>query len=86
MGEAVFRGSQFTKRPDTGGVGVLSRVRTNYFEVTKFQNMNISHYDVVISPTVPPRLNMKVFNRFVDQYRDRALGGARPVFDGTYNY
>ncbi|CAB5302952.1 unnamed protein product [Rhizophagus irregularis] len=49
------------------------------------QDTNISHYDVTITPTVPKRLNWKVFNRFVEQYREEALGGARPVFDGRTN-
>ncbi|CAB4481811.1 unnamed protein product [Rhizophagus irregularis] len=47
------------------------------------QDTNISQYEVNITPTVPQRLNRRVFNRLVEQYRERALGGARPVFDGS---
>ncbi|POG58694.1 hypothetical protein GLOIN_2v1728433, partial [Rhizophagus irregularis DAOM 181602=DAOM 197198] len=49
------------------------------------QGVDISYYDVTITPKVPLRLNRKVFNRFVEQNRDGALGGARPVFDDMYS-
>lgn len=74
--------SQFVKRPGTCDIGVPIRVRANFFEVTKMQDMNISQYEVNIKPTVPQRLNRRVFSRFMEQYREIALGGARPVFDG----
>jgi eukaryotic translation initiation factor 2C len=85
MEEATFQITQFVLRPDIGDEGSNIRVRTNFFEVTNMQDTNISHYDVTITPTVPKRLNWKVFNRFVEQYREEALGGARPVFDGMYS-
>ncbi|CAB4437396.1 unnamed protein product [Rhizophagus irregularis] len=85
MEEATFQITQFVLRPDIGDEGSNIRVRTNFFEVTNMQDTNISHYDVTITPTVPKRLNWKVFNRFVEQYREEALGGARPVFDGRTN-
>ncbi|RGB24745.1 Piwi domain-containing protein [Rhizophagus diaphanus] len=80
MEEAIF--NQFVKRPSTCDIGAQIKVRANFFEVTKMQDTNISQYEVNITPTVPQRLNRRVFNRFVEQYRERALGGARPVYDG----
>ncbi|CAB4417747.1 unnamed protein product [Rhizophagus irregularis] len=73
---------QLVKRAGIGDIERRIRVRTNFFEV---QGVDISYYDVTITPKVPLRLNRKVFNRFVEQNRDGALGGARPVFDGRAN-
>ncbi|EXX59519.1 hypothetical protein RirG_188350 [Rhizophagus irregularis DAOM 197198w] len=81
MEEVLF--SQFVKRPSTCDLGAQIKVRANFFEVTRMQDTNISQYEVNITPTVPQRLNRRVFNRLVEQYRERALGGARPVFDGS---
>ncbi|PKY55107.1 Piwi-domain-containing protein [Rhizophagus irregularis] len=60
------------------------KVRTNFFEVTKLPKMNITHYDVTISPEVSSRLSRKVFNNFLEENQE-ALGGVKPVFDGTAN-
>lgn len=76
---------QLVKRPGIGDKGKRIRVRVNFFEVTRMQGMDISHYDVTITPKVPQRLNRKVFDRFVEQNRDGVLRGARPVFDGMYS-
>lgn len=84
MEEPAFQITQFVKRPIAGNVGRKIRVRANFFEITKMQDANILHYDVNITPEVPPRLNMKVFDRFVEQ-NQRALGNAKPVFDGMYS-
>jgi hypothetical protein len=78
--------TQFVKRPGVGHIGRSTKVRTNFFEITSLPDMIIIHYDVTITPEVPKRLNRRVFARFIEQYRVRALGGARPVFDGTYIY
>ncbi|PKK67969.1 Piwi-domain-containing protein [Rhizophagus irregularis] len=75
----------FVRRPSVGREGRPIKVRTNLFEVITMPTNNIIHYDVSITPEVPPRLNMKIFESFVNQYRERALGNARPVFDGRKN-
>ncbi|CAB5375597.1 unnamed protein product [Rhizophagus irregularis] len=60
------------------------KVRTNFFEVTKLPKTKITHYDVTISPVVPPRLNRKVFACFSEENK-RILGGVKPVYDGKTN-
>ncbi|GBB99129.1 hypothetical protein RclHR1_03420012 [Rhizophagus clarus] len=84
MEEPAFQITQLVRRPVIGSEGRKIRVRTNYFEVTRMQETNISHYDVTITPVVPPRLNWKVFDRFVEQ-NQQALGYTKPVFDGKKN-
>ncbi|PKK68178.1 Piwi-domain-containing protein [Rhizophagus irregularis] len=54
------------------------KVQTNFFEVTKLPKMKITHYDVTISPEVPPRLNRKVFACFSEENKN-VLGGVKPV-------
>ncbi|CAG8640305.1 9527_t:CDS:10, partial [Ambispora leptoticha] len=71
-------------RPGFGEIGNKIRVRTNFFEVTYLPDNNIIHYDVTISPDVPPVLNRKVFQEFETHNRG-ALGGIRPIFDGRKN-
>jgi hypothetical protein len=83
MEEPPFQLTEFVKRPGVGHVGKLIRVRTNFFEVITMPDMDILHYDVTITPEVPQQLNRKVFERFSEQNRTGALGGVKPVFDGT---
>ncbi|GBB93582.1 hypothetical protein RclHR1_00220016 [Rhizophagus clarus] len=85
MEEPPFQLTEFVKRPGIGHVGKQIKVRTNFFEVTSLPETDIFHYDVTITPEVPQQLNRKVFNIFSEQNRNRALGGARPVFDGRKN-
>ncbi|CAB4410376.1 unnamed protein product [Rhizophagus irregularis] len=73
---------QIMKRP--GFESEPIKVRTNFFEVTKLPKMNITHYDVTISPEVSSRLSRKVFNNFLEENQE-ALGGVKPVFDGRAN-
>jgi hypothetical protein len=84
MEEAAFQITQFVRRPGIGRDGRPIRVRTNFFEVTTMPEMNITQYDVTITPEVPQRLNRKVFDRFVRDNQQGALGGAKPVYDGMY--
>lgn len=85
MEEAAFQITQFVRRPGIGHEGRNIRVRANYFEITSIPQMNIIQYDVTITPEVPQRLNRKVFNCFVDQNYNGALGNSRPVYDGRKN-
>ncbi|CAG8654357.1 5692_t:CDS:10, partial [Ambispora leptoticha] len=72
-------------RPGLGTIGHPLRVRANFFEVTSLPVNNIIHYDVTISPEVPPALNRKVFEEFEKENRGGALAGIRPIFDGRKN-
>ena len=76
--------SKFTleKRPVLGRNGRRINIRTNFFAVTLLPEANISHFDVTITPDVPPKLNRKVLEQFAIDNRDGPLGGARPVYDG----
>ncbi|CAG8572560.1 947_t:CDS:2, partial [Acaulospora morrowiae] len=74
----------FTRTPGQGTLGRLVRVRTNYFNMS-LPERSIVHYDVTITPQVPPTLNRKVYRVFEEQYKADALGNARPVFDGQKN-
>ncbi|GBC00859.1 hypothetical protein RclHR1_00040010 [Rhizophagus clarus] len=82
MEEATFQLTQFARRPGVGHEGRPIRIRSNFFEITRLPEMNIVQYDIAITPTVPRRLNRRIFNRFVAQNQGGALGDARPVFDG----
>ncbi|KAF9168361.1 Eukaryotic translation initiation factor 2C [Actinomortierella ambigua] len=73
------------RRPDTGTLGRPFRIKSNFFEITNLPEVNVHHYDVVITPDVPPTINRKVFTHFVEQYQRSDLGGVRPVFDGRHN-
>jgi eukaryotic translation initiation factor 2C len=75
--------TEFVRRPGTGRTGQPTRVRANFFQVDALPNANIHHYDVVISPDVPPALNRRVYQQFEEENRTTALNGVRPVFDGT---
>ncbi|GJJ69239.1 eukaryotic translation initiation factor 2C [Entomortierella parvispora] len=73
------------KRPDVGTAGNKVQVRTNFFEVTNLPTINIHHYDVTISPDVPPPVNRKIFSQFIEKFRVTDLKGVRPVYDGRKN-
>src|SRR5438874_2649080 len=74
--------TDFVARPDYGTVGRTTKVRTNFFRVTSLPESNIIHYDVTISPDVPPVINRKVYEQFEAIHRNGALNGIKPVFDG----
>ncbi|CAG8640857.1 6105_t:CDS:10, partial [Ambispora gerdemannii] len=74
--------TDFVLRPSLGKVGRPIRVRTNFFEVTHLPDVNVTHYDVTITPDVPPAINKRVYKLFEDLQRSQGLGGIKPVFDG----
>ncbi|CAG8442443.1 2214_t:CDS:2 [Diversispora eburnea] len=76
--------TDFVKRPGYGKLGRPIRVRTNYFEVISFPTSNIYHYDVTITPEVPPGLNRKIYKHF-ETLNAGALNNIKPVFDGRKN-
>ena len=73
--------TEFVLRPDMGTMGRQIRVRSNFFEIVNIPNMNIIHYDVTITPEVPPILNRKIFAEF--ERLNIALGNIHSVFDGN---
>ncbi|KAF9359202.1 Eukaryotic translation initiation factor 2C [Mortierella sp. AD094] len=77
--------SDFVKRPSAGKSGREIKVRTNFFEITQLPDITVHHYDLSVTPDVPPPVNRKIFEAFMNQYRDSDLEGAQPVFDGRKN-
>ncbi|KAG0044454.1 hypothetical protein BGZ83_010322, partial [Gryganskiella cystojenkinii] len=77
--------TEFVRRPSVGISGKKVQVLTNFFEVTRLPQATIHHYDVIITPEVPPSVNRRVFGQFVEQYRISDLQDIRPVFDGRRN-
>ncbi|KAF9951047.1 eukaryotic translation initiation factor 2C, 2 [Mortierella alpina] len=75
----------FVRRPAAGKAGKPITIRSNFFEVLQLPDITVNHYDVTITPDVPPPVNRKVFTQLLETYRDSDLGGARPVFDGRKN-
>ncbi|CAG8604515.1 4978_t:CDS:10 [Ambispora leptoticha] len=73
--------TDFVLRPSLGKAGKPTRVRTNFFEVTNLPDINVIHYDVTITPDVPPAINKRVYKHFEDQW----LVSTKPVFDGRKN-
>ncbi|CAG8690438.1 3353_t:CDS:2, partial [Acaulospora colombiana] len=76
--------TKFVKRPGLGKVGRQIRVRANFFEVTSFPRANVHHYDVTITPDVPPKLNRRIYRKF-EEDNANTLNNIRPVFDGRKN-
>ncbi|KAG0001838.1 hypothetical protein BGZ80_006110, partial [Entomortierella chlamydospora] len=78
--------TQFTRRPaEPATLGREITIRANFFEITQLPNINIHHYDVTITPDVPPVVNRRVFEHMIKLYGDSDLGRTRPVFDGRKN-
>ncbi|KAG0053940.1 eukaryotic translation initiation factor 2C, 2 [Gryganskiella cystojenkinii] len=85
MSAAPIRLTELVKRPNVGTAGDKVQIRSNFFEVTNLPNITIHHFDVTITPEVPPPVNRRVFRQFVDQFRVSDLQGVRPVYDGRKN-
>jgi eukaryotic translation initiation factor 2C len=82
---APIKLTDLVKRPNPGQAGRPIQVRTNFFEVKTLPNINIHHYDVTITPDVPPPVNRRIFDQFVLLNSKSDLGDAKPVFDGKKN-
>ncbi|KAF9927987.1 hypothetical protein BGZ67_007217, partial [Mortierella alpina] len=76
--------SDLTRRPAAGTKGKRIQLTANFFEM-KMPDITVQHYDVVISPDVPPPVRRKVFEQFVTRHTASDLGNARPIFDGRSN-
>jgi hypothetical protein len=72
--------TEFVKRPGLGRLGRSIRIRSNYFEITNFPSSKIYHYDIIITPEVPPTLNRRIF-----QVAENSFFDIRAVFDGRRN-
>jgi hypothetical protein len=72
--------TEFVKRPNVGSTGRATRVRANFFEVQSFPENNIHHYDITITPDVPPVINRKIWKTFEEQDGQGSLNGIKPVF------
>ncbi|RIA98350.1 Piwi domain-containing protein [Glomus cerebriforme] len=80
ISKAPSKLTDFVLRPGMGTLGRNIRVRSNFFEITRLPaGMNIIHYDVTITPDVPPILNRKIFAEFERINLSRALRNVRSV-------
>lgn len=77
--------TQLPRRPGVGRLGKAIQVRSNYFEIQQLPNIRITHYDVTVTPDVPPPVNRKIFDQFITTFRVSDLAGSRPVYDGRKN-
>lgn len=73
---------QMAKRPGTGSRGRRVLVVANAFKVNKLPDYNIMHYDLAITPEVPPRVNRQIY----EQMRKNGMfGSVAAVYDGRKN-
>jgi len=77
--------TQLPRRPGVGRLGKAIQVRSNYFEIQQLPNIRITHYDVTVTPDVPPPVNRKIFDQFITTYSVSDLANSRPVYDGRKN-
>lgn len=77
--------TDFVRRPNPGTVGKPIKINANFFEISQLPNINVYHYDVTITPDVPPIVNRRVFEHMLVVYGNSELDGSRPVFDGRKN-
>ena len=75
----------FPARPDVGVKGRRIRVRANFFELISIPGKNLYHYDIKITPEIPPSLNRRVFKELMLKYGETELGGSIAVYDGRRN-
>ncbi|KAJ3223159.1 argonaute 1 [Chytriomyces hyalinus] len=76
----------FPARPPLGKSGRSIQVRANFFPVQTLPQRPIHHYEVIITPEVPPAKNRRVYQLWEDEaLLSGELGGIRPVFDGRKN-
>ncbi|KAF9973718.1 eukaryotic translation initiation factor 2C, 2 [Actinomortierella ambigua] len=75
----------YTRRPGYGTKGIRTEVLSNFFPVTKLPDVLVYHYDVSITPDVPPSVNRKVFSGLEDRFLASDFNHIRPFFDGRRN-
>ncbi|KAF9118896.1 hypothetical protein BGW39_000781, partial [Mortierella sp. 14UC] len=79
---AALQLTEFVRRPQPGSVGRPIKINANFFEITQLPNINVFHYDVTITPDVPPIVNRRVFEHMLVVHAKSDLNSSRPVFDG----
>ncbi|KAG0274373.1 hypothetical protein BGZ95_009860 [Linnemannia exigua] len=82
---APIKLTDLVKRPGIGKAGKAIKVRSNFFEVKALPDINIYHYDVTITPDVPPPVNRRIFDQFVLLNSKSDLADSMPVYDGRKN-
>ncbi|KAF9081951.1 Eukaryotic translation initiation factor 2C [Mortierella sp. AD031] len=80
-----LRLTEYVQRLNPGTAGKAIKIRANFFEITQLPNINVHHYDVTITPDVPPIVNRRVFEHMLLVYGKSDLNASRPVFDGRKN-
>ncbi|KAF9165771.1 eukaryotic translation initiation factor 2C, 3 [Actinomortierella ambigua] len=73
------------RRPGYGTKGTRTEVLSNFFPVTKLPDVLVYHYDITITPDVPPTVNRKVFSGLETEYLASDFNNVRPFFDGRRN-
>jgi len=85
MASRKFSSTQLIERPSIGNLGRKIVVRTNFFEVTSIPETNIHHYDINITPEVPPKLNRRIFQELENLNSKDKFKGILPIYDGHKN-
>ncbi|KAK3813182.1 MAG: Piwi domain-containing protein [Benniella sp.] len=72
-------------RPDRGGTeGRRTEVRANFFPIHKLPTSKFYHYDISISPEIPPKRARQLWG-FLEKQPDFAREHTKIVFDGRSN-
>ncbi|KAI9314758.1 Piwi domain-containing protein [Dichotomocladium elegans] len=78
--------TEYVLRPNTGRAGKPMRVRSNFFEITRFPIDHLYHYDISIDPpSAPPAIFRKVWKAFEDTKGHSVLRGIKTIYDGRKN-
>lgn len=76
---------KFPVRPGSGQKGRTISVKANFFEFSLNSGREIYHYELKITPEVPPNMNRKIFKQFVDTTGSHHFDEGVAVFDGRRN-
>ncbi|KAG0006440.1 argonaute 1 [Modicella reniformis] len=72
-------------RPDRGGKeGRTTEVKANFFSIQKLPTSKLFHYDISITPEIPPKRARQLWG-FLEKQPDFAREHARIAFDGRAN-
>jgi hypothetical protein len=85
MATRKFSSTQLIERPSFGNLGRKIVVRANFFEVISIPEANIHHYDINITPEVPPKLNRKIYQELEYLNKNDKFNGILPIYDGHKN-
>ncbi len=85
MATRKFTSTQFIERPSLGNLGRKILVRANFFEVISIPEANIHHYDITITPEVPPKLNRIIYQELKNLNSKDKFKGILSIYDGHKN-